>query len=258
MAKSIGVNADSIEVNAKFCEYLEGGDGSLRILVVESHLQESQTLAERLMRCGGHDVTTVQSGAAALDSFQDSELILIHLEMPDIDGLEVCRRMRTAANTPIIMISSSDTAIERILGLQAGADDCLEKPYQFRELLARIEAVTRRSKPYDAPNNQTSGQPLQVGELSIDMLSREVTVKGDSILLTRKEFDLLHYLASNQGAVVKRQEIMTEIWRAPKTHALSSQISRTIDTHVSSLRSKLGNSKWIVTVRGVGFRLERL
>jgi DNA-binding response OmpR family regulator len=225
---------------------------SLQILVVGDQPDHARSLA-RGLASHGHDIVTVGTGAAALAAYGDAELVLLDLQLPDVDGLEVCRRIRHSSDTPIIAFTDRGAELDRVLGLQAGSDDCLDKPYEFRELLARIEAVMRRSRP---PETQQAGQAgtLTIGALELDVASREVRVGGSLVELTRKEFDLLHYLADNAGTVVTRQRLMAEVWGDPTSHAASMQASRTIDTHVSSLRSKLGGSGWIRTVRGVGFR----
>ncbi|MFC7883448.1 response regulator transcription factor [Streptomyces sp. NPDC057376] len=225
----------------------------MQLLVVTGQEFSSQPLAPRLER-HGYDVVTVTTGAAALDACGSAELVLLDLELPDIDGLEVCRRIRNTMDTPIIAFTDSGADLDRVLGLQAGSDDCLEKPYEFRELMARIDAVMRRAwRPRSTPRTVTGS--LTVGDMCIDGASREVRLRGTPIQLTRKEFDLLYYLARHSDTVVTRRRLMTEIWDDSSAHALSPRASRTIDTHVSSLRSKLGSSGWIVTVRGVGFRL---
>lgn len=215
---------------------------SWRVLVVEHHTGDADALARDLRR-HGHEVSRVGTGREALEAFDDADLVLINFDLPDLDGLEVCRRIRTMADIPIIAVTAQGSELDRVLGLQAGADDYLVKPYGFRELMARIDAVMRRINPQPkAPDVIVHGQLL------IDATSREVAVDGRSVDLTRKEFELLHLLASRAGSVIPRKQIMTLVWE-------NTWSRRTLDTHVSSLRSKLGNSDWIVTVRGIGFRL---
>ncbi|WP_406063363.1 response regulator transcription factor [Streptomyces sp. NBC_01077] len=218
----------------------------MRVLVVEDEGDQAESLIDGLRR-HGHDTIVVGSGAEALDVFENADLVLLDLGLSDIDGIEVCRRMRAAGDTPIISFADESAELDRILGLQAGSDDCLERPYSFRELMARIDAVMRR----------IGGQrrsTLSRGGLSLDSESREVRLDGRAIELTRKEFDLLHYLASRPGVVVSRERLMIDVWGHPAGAGLSVQASRTIDTHVSSMRSKLRERCWITTVRGVGFR----
>lgn len=222
-----------------------GGCGqALRVLVVENEKNAADTLVRGLRR-HGHRVESVATGFKALQAHHGVDLVLLDLDLPDLDGLEVCRGIRAAGDTPIIAVTARGAELDRVLGLQAGSDDYLVKPYGFRELLARIEAVMRRVRP----RNPTE-QVITHGPLRIDAVARETVLDGRRVELTRKEFDLLHLLASQPGAVFSRRQLMTQVWE----DAWSSG-GRTIDTHVSSLRGKLGSSSWIVTVRGVGFRL---
>lgn len=215
---------------------------SWRVLVVENHSGDAEALARDLRR-NGHEVSRVGSGGEALRAFDDADLVLINLDLPDLDGLEVCRRIRAIDDIAVIAVTERGSELDRVLGLQAGADDYLVKPYGFRELMARIEAVMRRMRPQPKATDV-----IVHGPLLIDATSREVAVDGRSVDLTRKEFELLHLLASQAGCVISRKQIMALVWE-------NTWSRRTLDTHVSSLRSKLGNSDWIVTVRGVGFRL---
>ncbi|MEV3853793.1 response regulator transcription factor [Streptomyces sp. NPDC050095] len=208
--------------------------------------------AARLERLG-HDVTCVATGGAALGQYREADLVLLDLDLPDIDGLEVCRRIRAATRVPLIAFTDSGTELDRVLGLRAGADDCLDKPYEFRELVARIEAVTRRTRPRESARE--SPTVVSIGGLRVDAASREVLVWGRQVDLTRKEFDLLYYLARHSEKVVSRQRLMKEIWGDGGVRETGARASRTVDTHVSSLRGKLGDRAWIRTVRGVGFRI---
>jgi len=201
----------------------------------------------RSLRRHGYDTESANTGKEVLSSFHRADLVLLGLEMPDVDGLEVCRRIREVSDTPIIAIADHGTELDRVLGLQAGSDDCLNKPYGVRELMARIEAVMRRARP-----EKPTPQRILRGSLVVDSRMRVVRVGGRVIKVTRKEFDLLHILASQPETVVSRGQLMSQVWDDGW-----SGTSRTIDTHVSSLRAKLGDSNWIVTVRGVGFRLGR-
>ncbi|GAA1015724.1 MULTISPECIES: response regulator transcription factor [Streptomyces] len=220
---------------------LPGPTTTWRILVVENNAAEADALVSALKR-HGHEVESVATGGAALQSYGDADLVLIDLELPDLDGLEVCRSIRSACDIPVIAVTARGSELDRVLGLQAGADDYLVKPYGFRELMARMEAVMRRART-SAPTSRV----ISHGPLRIDAGFREVTLHGRVIDLTRKEFDLLYMLASNPGTVIPRKQLIRQIWG-------DSWSRRTVDTHVSSLRNKLGGSDWIVTVRGVGFR----
>ncbi|MBD0734326.1 response regulator transcription factor [Streptomyces sp. CBMA29] len=224
----------------------------MRILVVEAQEHEAAALARNLERYG-HEVTTVDSGTAALENFRQANFVLLDLDLPDIDGLAVCRGLRETGDIPVIAFASGGTELDRVLGLRAGADDCIDKPYEIRELAARMEAVMRRREPRRPV--VTPKTTVSIGGLRIDAASRKVQVHEKPVKLTRKEFDLLYYLARHPEMVVTRQRLLAEIWEIPTVLAVGYQASRTVDTHVNSLRNKLGRSSWIVTVRGVGFRV---
>ncbi|MEU2228332.1 MULTISPECIES: response regulator transcription factor [unclassified Streptomyces] len=217
----------------------------MNVLVVESDSRAADTLMRGLARQGytTHGSTT---GAQALRAHHEADLVLLDLDLPDLDGLEVCRGIRAVSDTPIIVVTGRDSELDRVLGLQAGSDDYLVKPYGFRELLARIEAVMRRVRL----RSQSRSRVITHGPLRIDAEARVATLDGEPVDLTRKEFDLLYLLASQAGAVIPRRQIMAQVW-----DDAWSPHGRTIDTHVSTLRGKLGSSRWITTVRGVGFRL---
>jgi DNA-binding response OmpR family regulator len=217
---------------------------SLRILVAEPDPVSAEPLIRGLRR-HGHRAEVVHTGDKALVEYQSADLLLLDLELPDVDGLEICRGIRAVSDVPIITISARAEEIDCVLGLQAGSDDYLVKPYGFRELMARIDAVMRRARPQAARDRVIAHGPLR-----IDAGCREVRVGERVVGVTRKEFDLLHLLASQASNVVSRQQIMSQIWQD-----VWSESTRTIDTHVSSLRSKLGSGSWIITVRGVGFQL---
>jgi DNA-binding response OmpR family regulator len=202
---------------------------TLRVLVVENAAPAADCLVNGLRR-HGYEAESVDSGAKALQSHGCADLLLLDLDLPDLDGLEVCQGIRASSDTPIIAVTARGSELDRVLGLRAGADDYMVKPYGFLELLARIEAVTS-------------------GSLRIDVRTREVRLDGRHVEMTRKEFDLLYLLASQPDGVVSREQLMAEVWDDSR-----SRPGRTIDTHVSSLRGKLGSSSWITTVRGVGFR----
>jgi DNA-binding response OmpR family regulator len=232
----------TLELRKSVPAQLRKSSTSWRVLVVENNSHDLEVLAGGLRR-HGHQVEGVGTGSAALEAYQVSDIVLLDLDLPDLDGLEVCQSIRSLSDVPLIAVTAWGTELDRVLGLQAGADDYLVKPYGFRELMARMDAVMRRARP------QVHTAPVvQSGPLRIDAASREVRLHGRLVEVTRKEFDLLHLLASHPGAVISRKRIMQQVWGG-------SWSRRTVDTHVSSLRGKLGSSDWVITVRGVGFRL---
>lgn len=221
------------------------GSLTVSVLVVEGDAAVAEVRVRDLRR-QGYVACSVGTGAEALAVHQQSDMVLLDLNLPDIDGLEVCRLIRGSGDKPIISIATRDTELDRVLALQAGADDCVLASCGMREMLARIEAVLRRSCPQAKVSHTISLSPLH-----IDNNTREVRLHGRPVTLTAKEFDLLHALAADPGSILSRKELMARVWDT--TWAASS---RTIDTHVSNLRAKLG-CKWIITVHGVGYRLGR-
>ncbi|MEU0916596.1 response regulator transcription factor [Streptomyces cyaneofuscatus] len=220
------------------------------VLIVEGDPEAAQELSDNLQR-NGYSVRWARTGEQALHMHGEADLVLLTLDLPDVDGLEVCRAVRATGRAPVIAFTEGASELDRVLGLQAGADDCMDKPYGLRELLARMEAVLRRTRTTAEP---PAPQSIGLGSLWIDAVAREVWLHGERIEMTRKEFDLLYHLASRPGEVTSRAELMAEVWEVPAAHTLNIRASRTIDTHISALRSKLGNDIWITTVRGVGFR----
>jgi two-component system, OmpR family, response regulator RegX3 len=215
----------------------------VHILVVEDEDAIADPLVAGLRR-EGYDVSRVATGEGALEA-SPADLVLLDLRLPDIDGLDVCRRLRERSRVPIIVVTARGEEADRVVGLELGADDYVVKPYGLRELIARIRAVTRRSVSLGP-----DGAPSRVGALEVDERSRRVTLDGREIELTPKEFELLAALARDPGAAVSRQRLLAEVWQ---TSWYGS--SKTIDVHVAGLRKKLGDPGWIETVRGVGFRL---
>nr|WP_272954663.1 response regulator transcription factor [Kribbella sandramycini] len=214
-------------------------------MVVEGASAEIEARRQQLRR-QGYAVSSVDTGAKALQAHRTSDFVLLDLDLPDIDGLEVCRSIRAAGNKPIISVSTG-AETDRVLALKAGADDCVDAQCGSREMLARIEAVLRRSLPCKQP-----GRIIRVGDLSIDAQTHEARLGDRPVSLTGKEFELLHKLASHPDEPVSRKQLMASVWETSWADS-----SRTIDTHVRSLRAKLGASSWIITVRGVGYRIGR-
>lgn len=193
----------------------------------------------------GFETVPVVDGAGALRSVEGVDLVLLDLGLPDLDGVEVCRRIRERSGVPIIVVSARSDELDRVVLLETGADDYVAKPFGLRELVARIRAVHRRTSSTDV-----APQRLDLGPLVVDLRSHEVTVDDEVVELTPKEFDLLAYLAADPGAALTRRSILEDVWDvnwygSPKT----------LDVHVASLRKKLGHPEWIQAVRGVGFKL---
>ncbi len=216
------------------------------MLIVEDDDAIAEPLQDGLER-EGFSCHRVATGQAALDA-PDADIVLLDLGLPDIDGTEVCRRMRGRSAVPIIVVTARGEEADRVIGLELGADDYVVKPFGIRELAARIRAVLRRST-----SREEAEAVLEDGELRVDTRAHRVTVSGEEIHLTPKEFDLLALLAHDPGATLSREEILDEVWDA---HWYGP--TKTLDVHVASLRKKLGSSDWIETVRGVGFRLRDL
>jgi two-component system, OmpR family, response regulator RegX3 len=214
----------------------------MRVLVVEDEETIAEPLAEGLRR-EGFTVTVAGTGAEALAA-EDADVVLLDLRLPDIDGLDVCRQLRARSDVPIIVVTARGEEVDRVVGLELGADDYVVKPFGIRELIARIRAVTRRSR-----GRSTDG-PIRIGELELDERSRRATIGGEELDLTPKEFDLLVALGRDPGAVVSRPRLLEDVWN---TSWYGS--TKTIDVHVAALRRKLGDAGLIETIRGVGFRL---
>lgn len=217
----------------------------MRLLVVEDEDSIAIPLADGLRR-EGFDVERVATGAAALEA-PEPDLVLLDLRLPDMDGYAVAREMRTRSRVPIIMVTARGEEVDRVVGLEIGADDYVVKPFGLRELVARINAVMRRVGDVpddDAPDERTAGP------LVVSMRTHRVTMGDDELHLTPREFDILAMLIEDPGAVVSRDDLLRRLWGT--TWAVQT---KAIDVHVSSLRRKLGDPSWVETVRGVGFRL---
>lgn len=220
-----------------------------RLLLVEDEDAIAIPLVEGLER-EGFEVTSVRTGGAALQAVGNADLVLLDLGLPDVDGADVCRTLRRTSDTPIIVLTARGDEFDRVLLLELGADDYVVKPFGFRELVARIRAVHRRTSRSDSTESERSGV-LQVGALRVDRRARRVTIGADEIALTPKEFDLLTRLAEDPGVVVRREQLIEEVW---DEHWWGP--TKTLDVHIASLRKKLGDPTWISTVRSVGYRLD--
>jgi DNA-binding response OmpR family regulator len=214
----------------------------VRVLLVEDDPSIAVPLVKGLAR-EGFEVVSTASGEEAL-TLDPGDLVLLDLGLPDIDGYEVCRRLRARSDVPIIVITARGEEVDRVVGLELGADDYVVKPFGFRELVARMRAVGRRHR------GSSERRVVRVDGLEVDFRSRRVTVGDEEVELTRKEYDLLALLAADPGAIRTRAEILEEVWD-PHWYGPT----KTLDVHVASLRRKLGDPSLIETVRGVGFRL---
>lgn len=222
---------------------MSGSLGAVHVLVVEDDESIGEPLEAGLRR-NGFEVTRARSVAEALAA-GTVDLVLLDLGLPDGDGLDVCRELRRRSGVPIIVVTARGEEVDRVLGLELGADDYLVKPFGFRELVARIRAVARRTSGPEAGAVSPSAGPIVV-----DRRTRTVTVHGEVVVLTRKEYDLLALLAEDSGAVRTREEILERVWDENWYGP-----TKTLDVHIASLRRKLGLPAAIETVRGVGFRL---
>ncbi|GAA0274574.1 response regulator transcription factor [Actinomadura nitritigenes] len=215
----------------------------MRILLVDDDDRFADALTVALRR-QGFEVRRAATGAAALDA-PPADLVLLDLGLPDLDGIEVCRRLRAGGDVAIIAVTARGEERDRVLGLRTGADDYLVKPFGVAELAARIDAVMRRVRPVVRP------VVVAAGGLRVDTARREVTAAdGSPVALTRKEFELLAALARQPGLVVTRERLLIEVWNNVWPGA-----RRTLDVHIATLRAKLGDPALIRTVHGVGYRL---
>ncbi|MGW5253232.1 response regulator transcription factor [Streptomyces sp. NPDC004012] len=233
----------------------------MHVLLIEDDDRVAGPLAEGLRRFG-FTVEHARNGADGLAA-PEAEMVLLDLGLPDMDGIDVCRALRSRSSVPIIMITARDDEVDRVLGLELGADDYVSKPFGVRELVARIRAVTRRARPPAPATPREEPQPSddlaqrpgrsriqRIGPLAIDHRTRRVHLHQAPITLAPKEFDLLVCLAEDPGAVCSRQQILDTAWE-PNFFGPT----KTLDVHIAALRRKLGDSSWIENIRGIGFRL---
>jgi two-component system, OmpR family, response regulator RegX3 len=223
------------------------------ILLVEDERSIREPLAEAL-RSEGFETSVAGTAAEALELAGEApDLILLDVMLPDGSGFDVCRELRASSRVPIIMLTARGEEADRVVGLELGADDYVVKPFSAREVVARIRAVLRRTA---APEAGGDG-PLEIGGLRLDPARHEVTRDGESLELSRKEFELLHLLMRNAGSVVTRDRLIDEVWD-PNWFGST----KTLDVHVSGIRRKLGDDpthpRYLHTVRGVGFRFSGL
>ena len=226
--------------------------GSLGTIVVVEDDPHIADLLDLLLRAEGYRVVQAATGADGLDKIdrERPRLAILDVGLPDFDGLELVRRLRSApgagAQTPVVMLTARDGEIDRVLGLELGADDYVTKPFSNRELVARIKAVLRR---VDGPSKDVPGI-ITIGPIEVDAPRREARLGGVPVNLATREFDLLLYLADNQGLALSRRQLLDGVW-GPDWYG----DDRTVDVHVRQLRKKLGDAFPLATVWGVGYRL---
>lgn len=223
-------------------------NGEVKVLLVEDDASIASSVVASLGQ-SGVEVSHVATGAAGIDAVRDDafDVVLMDLGLPDMDGLDASKTIREFSSVPIIIVSARGDELDRVLGLELGADDYVVKPFSQRELLARIRAVTRRAA------DTTSVEPEPRGRLHIDERTHTVSLDGVDIQLTAKEFDLLAFLASEPNVVFRRNDILEHVW---DTNWYGT--TKTLDAHIASIRKKLGNGDWIQAVRGVGFKFVNL
>jgi two-component system response regulator RegX3 len=225
-----------------------------RILVVEDEESYRDPLTYQLTR-EGFEVVEAADGNSALAAYdaEGADLVLLDLMLPGLSGTEVCRELRARGDVPVIMLTAKDSEIDKVVGLELGADDYVTKPYSYRELLARVRAVLRRRQPSDSTERDDDGV-LEVGPVRMDVERHTVAVSGESVALPLKEFDLLELLMRNAGRVLTRGQLIDRVWGADYVGD-----TKTLDVHVKRIRSKIepdpGSPRYLLTVRGLGYKL---
>ena len=228
------------------------------ILIVEDEESLADPLAF-LLRKEGFDVILAPDGPTALEEFAKNsvDIVLLDLMLPGMSGTDVCKQLRSTSSFPVIMVTARDSEIDKVVGLELGADDYVTKPYSSRELIARIRAVLRRGQDSssEAPQEEFDEQILEGGRVRMDVERHTVTVDGEAVSMPLKEFDLLEYLLRNAGRVLTRGQLIDRIWGADYVGD-----TKTLDVHVKRLRSKIeaepSRPQHLVTVRGLGYKFE--
>ena len=218
------------------------------VLVVEDE-QAIADLVRAYLRRDGFDVVWARSGEQALEELgrHPVRLVVLDIGLPGIDGFEVCRRLRARTTVPLLILSARDDEVDRVAGLEAGADDYVTKPFSPRELVARVKAILRRS---GGGASAVEG-PLTADDVELDPASRSVRVGGEPIELTAREFDLLAALLAHPGVVLSRDRLLELVWQGGFPGG-----TRTVDVHIAQLRAKLGRPDLVATVRGAGYKVE--
>jgi len=224
-----------------------------RVLVVEDEDSISEPLAY-MLRKEGFEVAVATDGPAGLQAFdrEGADLVLLDLMLPGLSGTEVCRELRGRSAVPVIMLTARDSEVDKVVGLELGADDYVTKPFSHRELVARIRAVLRRQ----GPSAEEEGTALEAGPVRMDVDRHLVTVSGAAVQLPLKEFDLLELLLRNAGRVLTRAQLIDRVWGSDYVGD-----TKTLDVHVKRLRAKIepdpAHPQYLLTVRGLGYKLER-
>jgi DNA-binding response OmpR family regulator len=228
-------------------------NGSARILLVDDE-QSIQTLLSYPLRKDGYHVTSAQNGSEALQRFTEArfDLVILDLMLPKLDGVEVCRRLRSRSQVPIIMLTAKGSETDKVAGLEVGADDYITKPFSMREFRSRVKAALRRSRMVgDLPREEA----IESGDLKIDFGRRMVTLHGEAVKVTYVEFEILGALARTPGRVLSRETLLEHVWGDSEFRD-----PRTVDVHIRHLREKLEtdpkNPEFLFTVRGVGYRFK--
>ena len=222
-----------------------------RILLVDDE-PAVQTLLAYPLRKDGYEVVSATDGRQALDAFAGGrfDLVVLDIMLPKIDGIEVCRRLRSKSQVPIIMLTAKDDEIDKVVGLEMGADDYITKPFSVREFRSRVRAALRRA---EMGGRQSVSEPIVAGELELDLERRSAKVRGKDVTLTYVEFEVLTALAGAPGRVFTREVLLGRLWGDSKYRD-----PRTIDVHIRHLREKIekdpSNPEYLFTVRGVGYR----
>ncbi len=220
-----------------------------RTLVVVEDDANIADLLDLYLRDAGFRVLQASAGERGLELIEQHRpaLVLLDIGLPDIDGFEVCRRVRAKSNVPVLFLTARDGEIDRILGLELGADDYVTKPFSPREIVARVKAILRRGQP-DARDDH---DVIHIGDdFQVDNTRREARCKGEAVALATREFDLIAHLARNQGIALSRQQLLDNVWGVDWIGD-----DRTVDVHVRQLRKKLGDDLPLATVWGIGYRL---
>jgi two-component system response regulator RegX3 len=227
-----------------------------RILIVEDEASFSEALAFLLTK-EGFETAIAEDGRQAINMFNadGADLILLDLMIPEVSGVEVCRTIRTQSQVPIIMLTAKDAEIDKVVGLELGADDYVTKPYSSRELIARIKAVLRRGQGEDGSNQDQD--LLEVGPIRLNIGKHQVFVSGNPVALPLKEFELLEFLMRNSGRVLTRSQLIDRVWGGDYYGD-----TKTLDVHIKRLRAKVesdpANPVLIQTIRGLGYKLENV